>query len=124
MAQYIDLARDYILFMAVVVLAGGIMGYVKASSKASLVSGVISAALLGLTFWFGVAETLGGIKHLGESFIASFLIYALLEVVFVMRLFKSKKLIPAAPILFLCVVGQVLSMSAFRHIMTSANYRG
>jgi uncharacterized membrane protein (UPF0136 family) len=118
MSQFIDLARDYILFMAFAILAGGIMGYVKASSKASLISGVVSAAALGITFWFAINQ------HLGEAFIASFLIYAILDVVFVLRLIKSKKLIPAAPILFLCIVGQVLSMSAHRHILLSANYRG
>jgi len=118
MSQYIDLARDYMLFMAIAMLAGGIMGYVKASSKASLISGVISAAVLAATFWCALHEMLG------QSFIASFIIYAILEVVFVMRLIKTKKPLPAAPILFLCVVGQVLSMSAFRYMMSSVNYRG
>lgn len=118
MSQYIDLARDYILFMAIAVLVGGIIGYVKASSKASLISGVVSALVLGLTFWFAMND------KLGEALIASFVIYAALDVVFLMRLMKTKKLMPGAPMLFLCIVGQVLSMSAHRHIITSANYRG
>ena len=44
----IEIARNYILLMSIVVLGGGAMGYVKAKSKASLIAGVISAILLGV----------------------------------------------------------------------------
>ncbi len=113
----IDFARDYILFMSIAMLAGGIMGYVKASSKASLISGVISALLLGGSFIFAING------KIGVGFISSFIIYSILDLVFVMRLIKTRKFMPAGMILLLCMTGQVLAIAAHRAMLGSANYR-
>lgn len=94
--------------MSVIVLLGGLMGFMKAKSKASLISGVISAILLGAAF----AAGLNGKPS--EGIIASFVIYSLLDVVFAMRLKKTKKFMPAGLILIFCCIGQVLDALALK----------
>ncbi len=107
LTSFIEFARNYMLIMAFLVLGGGVMGYVKASSKASLISGIVSAVILAIIF--GVACN-GQVK---EAMIASFVTYALLDTVFAMRLMKTKKFMPAGLILIFCVVGQLLCAKAF-----------
>ena len=41
----LEIAKTSVLVLAVMVLVGGIMGFVKAKSKASIISGVISSIL-------------------------------------------------------------------------------
>jgi uncharacterized membrane protein (UPF0136 family) len=114
----IELARDYMVLMAAVVFGGGLMGYIKASSKASLISGTVSALVLGITFWISMNG------RLGEGLIASFVVYSLLDIIFVLRLIKTKKFMPAGLILILCVIGQGLALAGHGAIMSSPNYRG
>lgn len=103
----IDISRYYTLFMAVLVAAGGVMGFVKAQSKASLISGVVSGVVLGILF----AVAMMG--HAKEATIGAFIAYALLDTVFAMRLKKTKKFMPAGMILIFCVIGQVISALAY-----------
>ncbi len=67
---------------------GGIMGYQKAQSKVSLISGAVSGLLLILS---GIL-TLNGING---GLILGALISGLLVVVFGVRLAKTKKMMPA-----------------------------
>ncbi|ERN42821.1 small integral membrane protein [Rubidibacter lacunae KORDI 51-2] len=78
-------------------LAGGVMGYKQAGSKASLISGIISGALL----------VLGGVLTLlGQAWglLLAAIVAGLLIVVFVARLAKTRKLMPAAPMIVLGAV--------------------
>ena len=99
-----QIALNYIPFMAILVLAGGVMGFIKAKSKPSLIAGVVSAILL-LADYGGLAVS-GRIK---ESLIGAFIIYTLLDTVFAMRLQKTRKFMPAGLILIFCVIGQIVS---------------
>ncbi len=103
----IDISRYYTLFMAVLVAAGGVMGFVKAQSKASLISGVVSGIVLGILF----AVAMMG--HAKEATIGAFITYTLLDTVFAMRLKKTKKFMPAGLILIFCAIGQVISALAY-----------
>lgn len=72
----------------VLVLAGGVVGYIQAKSKPSLISGSISGALLiigGLMEWNAIPIGLT---------VAKVVTIALL-VVFTLRLVKTRKFIPA-----------------------------
>ncbi len=69
-------------------LIGGIMGYVKAKSQASLISGLVSGSLLILA---GTAELMG--QSWGLILAAG--ISAALAIVFVVRLVKTGKFMPA-----------------------------
>lgn len=102
----IEVSRYYTLFMAVLVAAGGLMGFLKAGSKASLISGVISGIILGAIF----AVSSG---HPKEAIIGAFVTYTLLDTVFALRLKKTRKFMPAGLILIFCALGQVISAIAY-----------
>ena len=72
----------------VLALVGGIVGYTKVGSKMSLGSGVVSGVLL----------ILGGIliSTIGRSgLLLAAIVAGVLVVVFVIRLFKTRKFMPA-----------------------------
>lgn len=80
------------------------MGYVKSHSKVSLISGGVSGLLLLI---------LAGMMGLGKSWaypIAAVII-ALLIIVFIVRWFKTKKLMPAMPMIFFGCISLVLILS-------------
>jgi uncharacterized membrane protein (UPF0136 family) len=81
----------------VLAIVGGIMGYVKAKSKASLISGSIS----------GLLVILGGVMQLqGQAWglIIAAIVTAVLVIVFAMRLAKTRKFMPAGLMSVLGVV--------------------
>jgi uncharacterized membrane protein (UPF0136 family) len=85
----VAIAPWVLLLYAVLVIAGGVMGYVKARSKPSLISGLISGAAL-LIAW-GI--TLGNSYSAGMG-LATCLAITLL-IVFSLRFRKSNKFMPA-----------------------------
>jgi uncharacterized membrane protein (UPF0136 family) len=72
----------------ILTLVGGIMGYIKAKSQASLISGLISGSLL---IFAGGAQLMG--QSWGLTLAAA--ISAVLVVVFILRLVKTRKFMPA-----------------------------
>jgi uncharacterized membrane protein (UPF0136 family) len=72
----------------ILTLVGGIAGYLKAKSQASLISGVVSGLLL---IFAGTAQLMG--QSWGLTLAA--VISAVLVVVFILRLVKTKKFMPA-----------------------------
>jgi uncharacterized membrane protein (UPF0136 family) len=91
----------YILLL----LAGGLIGFLKAGSKVSLITSAASAALLILTLIPGL---LG--QRLANGLADA--IMAALLVVFAIRLAKTKKFMPSG--LLLIITGLAL---AFRHLL-------
>jgi uncharacterized membrane protein (UPF0136 family) len=69
-------------------IIGGIMGYQKAQSKISLVSGGISGLLL-------ILSGILALNGIGSGLILAALISGLLVIVFGVRLAKTKKMMPA-----------------------------
>jgi len=81
----------------ILALVGGIIGYVQAQSKASLVSGSISSLLL----------ILGGVMQLqGQAWglILASVVTAVLVIVFVIRFAKTRKFMPAGLMIVLGLV--------------------
>jgi len=77
-----------IISYGVLAIGGGIMGYVKSQSQASLISGIVSGVLLLIA---------GGVQLAGQDW-GKFLgiaIAAALVLVFIIRLVKTKKFMPA-----------------------------
>ena len=72
---------------------GGIFGYVKSKSKPSLISGCISGILLLLAAWMQIQGNSLGL-------LISQVIISLLVVVFIVRLIKTKKFMPAGIMTF------------------------
>jgi uncharacterized membrane protein (UPF0136 family) len=73
----------------IVAIAGGILGFVKSQSKASIISGSLSGSLLLLAAYLSFAGQEAG-KFLGIA------TTALLVVVFIFRWVKTGKAMPAA----------------------------
>jgi uncharacterized membrane protein (UPF0136 family) len=98
------LAKIAVILYGVLALIGGIIGYKNAKSKVSLISGTISGILL----------LLGGIvSFLGQSWglpLAT-IVSALLVVVFLVRLWKTRKFMPAGLMIIFGVVVLLLAGS-------------
>ncbi|NUN64975.1 hypothetical protein HCU40_09455 [Pseudanabaena biceps] len=80
-------AISFIIY-GVVAIVGGLMGFTKSQSQASLISGSISGLGL-IVAGIAVAQN----QEWGK--IAGMAIVALLIIVFIVRLIKTKKFIPA-----------------------------
>ena len=98
-------AHYAILILSTFVLVGGIIGFKKAGSKASLIAGGISAVLLDACFGLGFA-------NLQAGFIAALVVTGLLDAFFAKRLMKTQKFMPSGMILLLCVITQALIVAA------------
>ncbi|MBW4647167.1 MAG: hypothetical protein KME06_00480 [Kastovskya adunca ATA6-11-RM4] len=92
-----NLAVIVAIAYGVLSIIGGIVGYKQAQSKMSLISGSVSGTLLILG---GVVATLGQAWGL----ILAAVITAVLIVVFLIRLFKTRKFMPAGLMTILGVV--------------------
>ena len=93
-----------IILYALLSIGGGIIGYVKSGSQVSLISGGVSGLLLLI---------LALISNQGATwatYVAAIII-ALLVVVFIIRWFKTKKTIPAIPMIFFGIVSIVVILA-------------
>lgn len=98
----LDLVRFYLFGFGALTIAGGVMGFVKAKSRASLIAGTISGALLLLAgYLVGTSGRLGLLVGLGVS--------AALAARFVSSYRKSKKVMPAGLMAVLGIAGVVLT---------------
>jgi uncharacterized membrane protein (UPF0136 family) len=90
-----------LLVYGVVAIIGGIIGFVKSQSKASIISGSISGVGL-LVSGIAAAQSQEWGKITGMA------IAALLVIVFVVRLIKTKKFMPAG----LMILGGVATLGS------------
>lgn len=100
-----EITRLYLFVFGALTIIGGVIGFVKAQSKASLIAGGISGLLLLVAAWLVPASPLVGLPlaliislALAGRFIPSFL--------------KEKKAMPAGMMSVLSVIGLVLSVLA------------
>ncbi len=87
----------------ILAIIGGIIGYIQARSKASLISGIISGVLL----------IIGGVMQLqGQSWglILASVVTVCLIIVFAMRLTKTRKFMPAGLMTVLGVAALVIML--------------
>lgn len=90
----VEAARISMLILCVLVAVGGIFGFLKAQSKASLISGIISGTLLGAAYYVSG-------RNASQGMIMGAVICALLCIVFGIRLKKTGKFMPAGLLLIL-----------------------
>ena len=89
------------IFYGMLSIGGGVIGYLKSRSKVSLISGAVSGLLL-LVLALMMYSGLSWANPIAVGIIS------LLIVVFIVRWFKTKKLMPAFPMIFFGVVSLVL----------------
>ena len=87
----------------VLAIVGGIIGYVQATSKASLISGIISGLLLIIA---GVMQLQGQ----GLGLILAIVVTIALIIVFAIRLAKTRKFMPAGLMTALGVAALVIML--------------
>jgi uncharacterized membrane protein (UPF0136 family) len=102
----VDVARYSILLFALMMIAGGYMGYKKAKSKPSLIAGTVSALLLATCYYISVETPRPG-------FISAFFVVSCLFIVFLARLIKTRKFLPSVIFMTLCVAEQACLLYGF-----------
>jgi uncharacterized membrane protein (UPF0136 family) len=97
----LDVGKISLLVLAVLVCAGGAMGFLKARSKMSLIAGMISAALLATCYSIAC-------RNPDTGFLLGQIVCGLLIAIFGFRLYKTKKFMPSGLMLALSAVELVL----------------
>ncbi len=100
-----NLAVIATLVYGILLFVGGIMGYVSAKSKPSLISGVVSGLLLLITAFIQLQKISAGL-------IIAQIVTILLAVVFTIRLLKTRKFMPAGLMLMVSVATFVILLSS------------
>ncbi len=101
----LDAVRIYLYVFGVLTIAGGIMGYVKANSRPSLIAGVSSGVLL-----IGAAYLVGAKGMIG--LLLGLIVSLPLAGRFISGFRKTGKVMPAGVMALLSVGGVVLTIAA------------
>jgi uncharacterized membrane protein (UPF0136 family) len=99
--------RAYYIIFAVLTLVGGIMGYVKAKSYASIISGFISGGML------IAAAVMLTTKHPARAYVIGLLVSVLLAWKFVPDFVHKKAVVPGGLMALLSLAGIVLTLLAW-----------
>ena len=95
----------YFVFGGLTIL-GGVMGFVKAQSKASLIAGSVSGALILLAAWLVMS------RNGPAGLVLGLVVSMLLEARFLPAFLRTKKPMPAGMMAVLSLIGAVLSIVA------------
>ena len=98
--------RIYFILFGVLTIAGGIVGYVKAGSVASIIAGSITGVLL-LVAAFLLPE------HRGLGLATALVISLLLAGQFVPKFLQTGRMMPAGMMSILSVIGVIAAIVAF-----------
>ncbi len=101
MNNLLQIAYWFILIYATLTALGGIMGYMKAKSKVSLIMGLVSGTVLFAAWWI-----CGQTPVLGLGLAASIALFLL--IVFVNRYIRTRALMPAGLMTILSACTTVL----------------
>ena len=101
-----ELTKVYFILFGVLTIAGGIVGYVKAGSVASIIAGSITGVLL-LVAAFLLAE------HRGAGLATALVISLLLAVQFVPKFLQTGRAMPAGMMSILSVIGVIAAIVAW-----------
>jgi uncharacterized membrane protein (UPF0136 family) len=99
-------AKIYFIIFGILTIVGGIVGYVKAGSMASIIAGSISGVLL-LLAAFLLPE------HQAAGLILALAVSLLLAAQFIPKFFRTFKVMPAGLMSVLSVVGVVVALAAW-----------
>jgi len=101
-----DATAIYFLVFGALTIIGGVIGYVKAGSVASIIAGAISGILLLIAGWI-----LPNNRTIGLAI--AFVVSLLLAAQFVPKLIRTGKVMPAGLMSILSVIGIVVAIVAW-----------
>jgi len=101
-----EAAKIYFIIFGVLTIAGGVVGYVKAGSMASIIAGSITGVLL-LVAAFLLPE------HRATGLAIAFIISLLLAAQFVPKFIRTGRVMPAGMMSILSVIGVVAAIVAW-----------
>jgi uncharacterized membrane protein (UPF0136 family) len=101
-----EAAKIYFILFGVLTIAGGVIGYVKAGSVASIIAGSIAGVLL-LVAGFVFSE------HRAIALATAFIISLLLAAQFVPKFIRTGRVMPAGMMSILSVIGIVVAIVAW-----------
>lgn len=96
-----QLASVSLLVFSILVSLGGVFGFLKAKSKASLIAGLVSGGLL--ITCYSISR-----RNPESGFTCACVVVGLLIVVFGMRLWKTKKFMPSGLLLILSILQEAV----------------
>jgi uncharacterized membrane protein (UPF0136 family) len=99
-------ARIYFIVFGVLTIAGGIVGYFKAGSVASIVAGSISGLLLLISAFMLPQYRMAGL-------VLGLVISLLLAAQFLPKFFRTGKVMPAGLMAVLSVLGIIFAIAAW-----------
>ena len=102
----LELTKNYYFLFGALTILGGVIGFVKAGSRASLIAGGVSGVLILVAAWL----VMSGQAQAG--LILGLVISALLDMRFLPAFVKTKKPMPAGMMAVLSMAGTVLSVLA------------
>jgi uncharacterized membrane protein (UPF0136 family) len=101
-----DATAIYFLVFGALTIIGGVIGYVKAGSMASIIAGAISGILMLIAGWI-----LPNNRTIGLAI--AFVVSLLLATQFVPKLIRTGKVMPAGLMSILSVIGIVVAIAAW-----------
>jgi uncharacterized membrane protein (UPF0136 family) len=101
-----EAAKIYFILFGILTIAGGVIGYVKAGSVASIIAGSITGVLL-LVAAFLLPE------HRAIGLATAFIISLLLAAQFVPKFIRTGRVMPAGMMSILSVIGVIAAIVAW-----------
>lgn len=98
--------KIYFVVFGILTIAGGIMGYIKAGSVASIIAGSVTGVLL-LVAAFLLAE------HRATGLATAFIVSLLLAAQFVPKFLRTGRVMPAGIMSILSVIGIIVALVAW-----------
>ena len=105
-ALMIGAAKIYFIVFGILTIAGGVLGYVKAGSMASIIAGSISGVLLLLAAWLMP-------EHQAAGLIIALIVSLLLAGQFIPKFFRPLKVMPAGLMSVLSAIGIIVAIAAW-----------
>ena len=102
----LELTKNYYFLFGALTILGGVIGFVKAGSRASLIAGGVSGVLILVAAWLVMS---GSVQ---AGLILGLVISAVLEMRFLPAFVKTKKPMPAGMMAVLSMIGTVRSVLA------------
>jgi uncharacterized membrane protein (UPF0136 family) len=105
-SQSMEVTKLYFILFGVLTIAGGILGYVKAGSTASIIAGSITGVLL-LVAAFLLPQ------HRGVGLATALIISLFLALYFIPKYLQTRAAMPAGMMSILSVIGVIVAIVAW-----------